>query len=104
MCVCVYMRVCVSVLYYVQLFQTLMDCSLPGSFVYGIPQARILEWVAMLSSRGSFQARDQTCICLQHWQAGSLPLAPSGKPLYIYMYCAVLSCSAMSYSLPLPGL
>ena len=24
-----------------------MDCSLPGSSVHGIPQARILEWVAI---------------------------------------------------------
>ena len=29
------------------------DCSLPGSSVYGISQARILEWVAISSSRGS---------------------------------------------------
>ena len=29
------------------------DCSLPGSFVNGISQARILEWVAISSSRGS---------------------------------------------------
>jgi len=29
------------------------DCSLPGSSVHGIHQARILEWVAMLSYRGS---------------------------------------------------
>ena len=32
----------------------LMDCSLPGSSVHVILQARILEWVAMLSSRESF--------------------------------------------------
>ena len=31
----------------------LMDCSPPGSSVHGILQARILEWVAMPSSRGS---------------------------------------------------
>ena len=31
-----------------------MDCSLPGSSVNGILQARILEWVAMPSS----------CICI----------------------------------------
>ena len=37
-----------------------MDCSLPGSSVLGILQARILEWVAMPSSRGSSQPRDQT--------------------------------------------
>ena len=30
-----------------------MDCSLPGSSVHGILQARILEWVATPSSRGS---------------------------------------------------
>ena len=37
-----------------------MDCSQPGSFVHGILQARILEWVAMLSFKGSSQPRDQT--------------------------------------------
>ena len=31
----------------------LMDCSPPGLSVHGILQARILEWVAMLSSRGN---------------------------------------------------
>ena len=39
-----------------------MDCSPPGSSVHGIPQARILEWVAMPSSQGSSQLRDQTSI------------------------------------------
>ena len=37
-----------------------MDCSLPGSSVHGIFQARILEWVAVSFSRGSSQPRDQT--------------------------------------------
>ena len=37
-----------------------MDCSLSGSSIHGILQARILEWVAMPSSRGSSQPRDQT--------------------------------------------
>ena len=36
-----------------------MDCSLPGSSVHGILQARILEWVAVPFSRGSSQPRDQ---------------------------------------------
>ena len=39
-----------------------MNCSLPGSFVHGILQTRILEWVAMPSSRGSSQPSDQTRI------------------------------------------
>ena len=40
----------------------LHDCSLPGSSVHGIFQARILEWVAIPFSRGSFWFRDQTQI------------------------------------------
>ena len=35
------------------------DCSLPGSSVHGALQARILEWVAMPSSRESSQSRDR---------------------------------------------
>ena len=53
-----------------------MGCSPPGSSVRGILQARILEWVAMSSQRGSSQPRDWThisyvsCIdslILYHW-------------------------------------
>ena len=39
------------------------DCSLPGSSVQGILQARILEWFAISSSRGSSWTRDQTHVC-----------------------------------------
>ena len=55
-----------------------MDCSPPGSSVHGILQARTLEWVAMPSSRGSFQPRDWTCTsCV----AGRFFTAePPGKP------------------------
>ena len=48
-----------------------MDCSPPHFSVHGILQARILEWVAMPSSRGSSWPRDGThgsyasCICRQ---------------------------------------
>ena len=37
-----------------------LDCILPGSSVHAILQARMLEWVAIPSSRGSSQPRDQT--------------------------------------------
>ena len=58
----VIMRICLlSCVSRVQIFVT-MDCSPPGSSVHRIPQARILECVAMPSSRGSSQPRDQTCI------------------------------------------
>ena len=39
-----------------------MDCSLPGSSVHGILQARILDWVAISFSRGSSQCRDGNCV------------------------------------------
>ena len=37
-----------------------MDCFPPASFVYGIFQARMLEWVVISSSRGSSWIRDRT--------------------------------------------
>ena len=44
-----------------------MDCSLPGSCVHGISQARILDRVAISSSSGSSRPRDQTCIfCISY--------------------------------------
>ena len=39
-----------------------VDCSPPGFSVHGIPQARILEWVATSFSRGSSPPRDRTCV------------------------------------------
>ena len=47
-----------------------MDNSLPGSSVHGILQARILEWVAVPSSRGSSWPRDQTHISSGSCTAG----------------------------------
>ena len=41
-----------------------LNCSPPGSSVHGILQARIQEWVAISSSRGSFWTRDGTHISL----------------------------------------
>ena len=37
-----------------------VDCSMPGSSVHGILQARILKWVAVPSSKGSSWPRDWT--------------------------------------------
>ena len=56
-----------------------MDCSLPGSSVHGISQARILEWVAISFSRGSSPPRDQIHVsCL----AGRVfTMEPPGKPM-----------------------
>ena len=63
-----------------------VDCRPPCSSVRRILQARILEWVAMPSSRGSSWPRDQTySSCLLHWQAGSLQVVPPGK-LFCFIY------------------
>ena len=39
-------------------FDDRMNCSLPNSSVHGVLQARILEWVAVSSSRRPSQLRD----------------------------------------------
>ena len=50
----------------------LMDCSLPGSSVYGILQATILKWEAIPFSRGSSPPRDWTHISMYSRQIFSL--------------------------------
>ena len=59
-------RVCTLLMRHVNVWAQLcltlcdpVDYSPPGSYVHGILQARILEWVAMPSSRGSSRPRDQ---------------------------------------------
>ena len=64
--------VCVHVLShfsYVWLWDR-MDCSPSDSSVHGILQARILEWVAMPSSRGSSWPRDRTVLLMSLALAG----------------------------------
>ena len=57
-----------------------MDCGPPGSSVYGILQAGMLEWVAMPSCRGSSRTRGLSRVSyLLYWQAHCLPLVPPGK-------------------------
>ena len=56
-----------------------MDGSPPGSSVRGTLQARILEWVAIPSSKGSSGPRNRTCISLVSCIAGGfLPLSHHG--------------------------
>ena len=77
-----------------------MDCSLLGSSIHGIFQARTLEWVAITFSKGSSQPRDQTHIsCLLHWQAGSLPADPPGRSYLFHLNVDVsvrVNCSHAS--------
>ena len=58
-----------------------MDCSLTGCAVHGILQARILEWVAILFSRGSSQPESPAL------QADSLPPEPPGKNTVSFLKC-----------------
>ena len=56
-----------------------LDHSPPGSSLQGILQARILEWVAMPSSRGSFWPRDQTHVsCISCTAGGFFITEPQG--------------------------
>ena len=52
-----------------RLFCNPVDYSPPSFSVHGISPARILEWVAIPFSRGSFQLRDQTHISCISWSA-----------------------------------
>ena len=67
-----------------------MDYSPSGSFVHGILQARILEWVDMPSSRGSFWPRDRTYIfCI----VGSFLTTEEAQARLMYQNKQWLKCS-----------
>ena len=52
----------------IRFFRNPMDCSLSGSFVHGILQVRMLEWVAIPFSRGSSPPRGWICVsCIERW-------------------------------------
>ena len=59
----------------------------------GILQPRVLEWVAMPSSRGS-GLRDN----LLHWQVGSLPRKPPEKPFVCVCTCVCVVCIIYMFS------
>ena len=69
------------------LFSGIIDCSPPGSSVHEIFQARILEWAAISSSKGSFRPRDWTLIsygsCIGR---RILPTEPPGKHTLEYWF------------------
>ena len=84
-CVCVCVCVCTCIHAHARNQSCLnpcdrVDCSLPGSSVHGISQARILEWVAISFSRGSSRPRDRTCVS---W----VPYIPR----WILYHCATLA-------------
>ena len=79
----------------------LLGCSPPGSSVHGIFQARILEWVAISSSRRSSWPRIEPISPVSPaLQADSLPAEPLGEPIYIYIWVYIL-CSFSRWKLRL---
>ena len=83
-----------------------MDDSPPGSSVHGILQARVLEWVAMASSMGYFQPRDQTHIsfvsCIGRWffttsASWEAPISPID---FLYSFSFFFLCDPLTGSFP----
>ena len=77
-----------------------MDCSLPGSSVHRISQARVLDWVSISFSRGVSWPRDQSpvsCIARRFIVVFFLTNESPGKP-YSYIFtlflCSIWYCSA----------
>ena len=72
-----------------------IDCSLFHT-VHGGLKERILKWFAISSSRGSScPESNPRPPCLLHWQMGSLPLAPPGKP---HAQCKIFPQSSQALS------
>ena len=72
MCVCKSLQSCVTLC-------DPVDCSPSGFSVHGILQARILQWVAMTSSRGSSWPRDWTCVSCDSSIAGGFFTTATGS-------------------------
>ena len=68
-----------------------MDCSLPGSSVHGILQARIQEWVAISFSRGSIPDPRISCMADRFFST-----EPPGKPYY-HLIDSIFSASFKLY-------
>ena len=105
LCVCVYVCVCEVTQSCLTLCDPI-DCSPPGSSVYGILQARILEWVAISFSRGSSQPRDRTqvsCIagrCFVLWATREAHMLPAKSLQSCPTLCHPIDSSPPGSSVP----
>ena len=66
-----------------------MDCSLPGFSVLKIFQARILEWVAISSSRGSSRPKDRTwasCIAIRLFMVWATKYNTTAKQSHTWVF------------------
>ena len=69
-----------------------MDCISPGSSANGISQAKVLEWIAISFSRGSYRHRDQTIS--PALAGGFFTSEPSGKSALIRQRSTQLKVSS----------
>ena len=76
LCICVWAQPCPNP------WDPIMDCNPPGSSVHGIFQAKILEWVAMSSSRRSSWPRDWTRISYASCTGRRIPYPGDLIPFY----------------------
>ena len=78
-----------------------MNCSPPGSSVHGIPQARILKWVAISFYKGSSQPRDGIHIsCIGNSIQWILyPWATKGACFFFYLIVLVSHLSIWNHNL-----
>ena len=72
-----------------------MNCSLPGSSVHGIFQARVLEWVAIAFSKACMHAKLlQSCPTL----CDPIDSSPPGSPIPEILQAGTLEWVAISFS------
>ena len=73
-----------------------MGCSLPGSSILGDSPGKNTEvgYRALLQGISPPRDRTQSLNGLLHWQAGSLSLAPPGKPTFTYE-SSIHTCSSL---------
>ena len=82
---------------YVQLFVTLWNLACQAPLSMEIFQSRILEWVAVPSSRRSSQSSDMNLLCLLHCQVGSLPPIPLGNTTHTHTHTNLFFFKLFSY-------
>ena len=84
-----------------------MECSLPGSSVRSVFQARVLEWVAISVCRVSSWPRDRTQVsrivskmlyCLSHQGWGELIIREFGMDIQTLLYLKWITNKDLPYS------
>ena len=91
---CIYIHACLVSLQSCSTLCDPMDCSPPGSSVYGDSPGKVTGVGCHALLQGIFptQGSNQHLFCPLYWQMGSLPLAPPRKPIYICVCVCIYVC------------